>query len=71
MLYCNMQNRLCHTIYLVTPLVVSVSQMRNPTFGLDENEYEAIEMLIVRTRKTTAGVMSNILLAQLYLMASC
>jgi hypothetical protein len=62
-----MQNRLCHTIYLNTPLVVSVNQ----TFGLDENEYEAIEMLIVRTRETTAAVMSNILLAQLYLMASC
>lgn len=66
-----MQNRLCHTIYLVTPPVVSVNQMHNSTFGLEENEYEAIEMLIVRTRQTTAAVMSNILLAQLYLMASC
>jgi hypothetical protein len=45
--------------------------MHNSTFGLEENEYEAIEMLIVRTRQTTAAVMSNILLAQLYLMASC
>jgi hypothetical protein len=50
-----MQNSLCHTIYLVTPPVVSVNQMHNSTFGLDENEYEAIEMLIVRTRQTTAA----------------
>jgi hypothetical protein len=32
-----------------------VNQMHNSTFGLDENEYEAIEMLIVRTRQTTAA----------------
>ena len=70
-LHCNMQNRLCHTLYLVSPLVVSVHQMHNSTFGWDENEWVAIDMLLVRTRQTAAVVMSKILLAQLYLMASC